>query len=142
MGALRGIQDILRKPERYAKLGARPPSGVLLVGEPGTGKTLLAKAVAGEAEVPFFNVAASEFIELYVGMGAARVRDIFARAKAAAPSIVFIDEIDAVAKARPRARPAQRRTGRDAAAAARGRGRGGRTGRWGATWATTSASRR
>ena len=81
-------------------MGARPPSGVLLVGAPGTGKTLLARAVAGEAGVPFISVSASEFVELYVGMGAARVRDVFQRAREQAPSIVFIDEIDAVAKGR------------------------------------------
>jgi cell division protease FtsH len=94
------IVDILKNPERYAKLGARPPCGVLLCGSPGTGKTLLARAVAGEAGVPFISVAASEFVELYVGMGASRVRDVFARARAQAPAIVFIDEIDAVAKGR------------------------------------------
>jgi len=97
---LQEVVEVLRHPERFAQLGARPPAGVLLVGAPGTGKTLLAKAVAGEAGVPFFSVAASEFIELYVGMGAARVREVFAKARAAAPSIVFIDEIDAVAKGR------------------------------------------
>jgi cell division protease FtsH len=97
---LEEVVAILKAPERFAKLGARPPTGVLLVGAPGTGKTLLARAVAGEAGVPFFSVAASEFVELYVGMGASRVRDVFARAKAAAPAIVFIDEIDAVAKGR------------------------------------------
>ena len=94
------IVDILKNPERYSKLGARPPCGVLLCGSPGTGKTLLARAVAGEAGVPFISVAASEFVELYVGMGASRVRDVFARARAQAPAIVFIDEIDAVAKGR------------------------------------------
>ena len=94
------IVDILKNPEKYAKLGARPPSGVLLVGAPGTGKTLLARAVAGEAGVPFISISASEFVELYVGMGAARVREVFARAKAQSPAIVFIDEIDAVAKTR------------------------------------------
>ncbi|KAG6681188.1 hypothetical protein I3842_13G079500 [Carya illinoinensis] len=92
--------EFLRNPDRYIRLGARPPRGVLLVGLPGTGKTLLAKAVAGEAEVPFISCSASEFVELYVGMGASRVRDLFARAKKEAPSIIFIDEIDAVAKSR------------------------------------------
>ncbi|KVI11896.1 AAA+ ATPase domain-containing protein [Cynara cardunculus var. scolymus] len=98
--AINSIQEFLRNPERYIRLGARPPRGVLLVGLPGTGKTLLAKAVAGEAEVPFISCSASEFVELYVGMGASRVRDLFARAKKEAPSIIFIDEIDAVAKSR------------------------------------------
>ncbi|XP_020699630.1 ATP-dependent zinc metalloprotease FTSH 9, chloroplastic [Dendrobium catenatum] len=97
---LEEIVEFLRNPERYVRLGARPPRGVLLVGLPGTGKTLLAKAVAGEAEVPFISCSASEFVELYVGMGASRVRDLFARAKKVAPSIIFIDEIDAVAKSR------------------------------------------
>ncbi|KAL3620096.1 ATP-dependent zinc metalloprotease FTSH 9, chloroplastic [Castilleja foliolosa] len=97
---LEDIVEFLRNPDRYARLGARPPRGVLLVGLPGTGKTLLAKAVAGEADVPFISCSASEFVELYVGMGASRVRDLFARAKKEAPSIIFIDEIDAVAKSR------------------------------------------
>ncbi|CAJ1970621.1 unnamed protein product [Sphenostylis stenocarpa] len=97
---LEEIVEFLRTPDRYIRLGARPPRGVLLVGLPGTGKTLLAKAVAGEADVPFISCSASEFVELYVGMGASRVRDLFARAKKEAPSIIFIDEIDAVAKSR------------------------------------------
>ncbi|OAY73834.1 ATP-dependent zinc metalloprotease FTSH 7, chloroplastic-like [Ananas comosus] len=97
---LEEIVEFLKNPEKYIRLGARPPRGVLLVGLPGTGKTLLAKAVAGEAEVPFISCSASEFVELYVGMGASRVRDLFARAKKEAPSIIFIDEIDAVAKSR------------------------------------------
>ncbi|KAL0285059.1 UNVERIFIED_CONTAM: ATP-dependent zinc metalloprotease FTSH 9, chloroplastic [Sesamum radiatum] len=97
---LEEIVEFLRNPDRYIRLGARPPRGVLLVGLPGTGKTLLAKAVAGEADVPFISCSASEFVELYVGMGASRVRDLFARAKKEAPSIIFIDEIDAVAKSR------------------------------------------
>ncbi|CAH2065104.1 unnamed protein product [Thlaspi arvense] len=97
---LEEIVEFLRNPDKYVRLGARPPRGVLLVGLPGTGKTLLAKAVAGEADVPFISCSASEFVELYVGMGASRVRDLFARAKKEAPSIIFIDEIDAVAKSR------------------------------------------
>ena len=92
--------DFLRDPEKYRKLGAHIPRGVLLTGEPGTGKTLLAKAVAGEADVPFFSMAASEFVEMIVGVGASRVRDLFRQAKAAAPSIVFIDEIDAIGRSR------------------------------------------
>lgn len=94
------IVDFLRRPERYRKLGGRIPRGILLTGPPGTGKTLLARAMAGEAEVPFFSIAASEFIELYVGVGASRVRDLFAQAKAAAPAIIFIDELDAIGRAR------------------------------------------
>ncbi|CAN8253247.1 unnamed protein product [Cochlearia groenlandica] len=97
---LEEIVEFLKNPDRYVRLGARPPRGVLLVGLPGTGKTLLAKAVAGESDVPFISCSASEFVELYVGMGASRVRDLFARAKKEAPSIIFIDEIDAVAKSR------------------------------------------
>lgn len=92
--------DFLKKPEKYHKLGAKIPRGALLVGPPGTGKTLLAKAVAGEAGVPFFSMSGSEFVEMYVGVGASRVRDLFKKAKEKAPSIVFIDEIDAVGKKR------------------------------------------
>jgi cell division protease FtsH len=94
------VVDFLRRPERYRKLGARIPHGVLLSGPPGTGKTLLARAVAGEAEVPFFTMSASEFVEAIVGVGASRVRDLFKEAKAAAPSIVFIDELDAIGRSR------------------------------------------
>jgi len=94
------IVDFLKEPEKYIALGARIPRGVLLVGPPGTGKTLLARAVAGEANVAFFSISASEFVEMFVGVGASRVRDLFSRAKAAAPSIVFIDEIDAVGRQR------------------------------------------
>ncbi|CAD7702088.1 unnamed protein product [Ostreobium quekettii] len=97
---LEEIVDFLKNPEKFSRLGARPPCGVLLVGPPGTGKTMLAKAVAGEADVPFFSISASEFVELYVGMGAMRVRELFAQARKEAPSIVFIDEVDAVAKGR------------------------------------------
>ncbi len=94
------IVDFLKRPERYTKLGARIPRGVLLYGPPGTGKTLLARAVAGEADAAFFSMSASEFVEAIVGMGASRVRDLFKQAKEAAPSIVFIDELDAVGRAR------------------------------------------
>jgi cell division protease FtsH len=94
------IVDFLMSPDRFRKLGARLPRGVLLVGPPGTGKTLLARPVAGEARVPFFSITASEFVELFVGVGASRVRDLFATAKKTAPSIVFVDEIDAVGRQR------------------------------------------
>ncbi|WDL73354.1 ATP-dependent zinc metalloprotease FtsH [Helicobacter winghamensis] len=94
------VVDFLKNPERYATLGAKIPKGVLLVGPPGTGKTLLAKAVAGEANVPFFSVSGSSFIEMFVGVGASRVRDLFENAKKEAPSIIFIDEIDAIGKSR------------------------------------------
>ena len=94
------IVDFLKYPERYIELGAKIPKGVLLVGPPGTGKTLLAKAVAGEASVPFFSVSGSSFIEMFVGVGASRVRDLFEQAKKEAPSIIFIDEIDAIGKSR------------------------------------------
>ncbi len=94
------VVDFLRHPEKYAKLGARIPRGVLLAGSPGTGKTLLARAVAGEAGVPFFSASASEFIEAIVGVGASRVRDLFKQAEEAAPAIIFIDELDAIGRAR------------------------------------------
>jgi cell division protease FtsH len=94
------IVDFLKTPERYQRLGGRMPHGVLLFGPPGTGKTLLARAVAGEAHAAFFSIAASEFIEAIVGVGAARVRDLFAKAKEAAPSIIFIDELDAIGRSR------------------------------------------
>ncbi|KZR76827.1 ATP-dependent zinc metalloprotease FtsH [Prochlorococcus marinus] len=94
------IVDFLKTPERYTEIGARIPKGVLLVGPPGTGKTLLSKAVAGEAEVPFFIISGSEFVELFVGAGAARVRDLFEQAKKKAPCIIFIDELDAIGKSR------------------------------------------
>jgi cell division protease FtsH len=99
-GELTEIVDFLRNPERYGRLGGRMPHGVLLSGAPGTGKTLLARAVAGEAHAAFFSISASEFIEAIVGVGASRVRDLFAKAKAAAPSIIFIDELDAIGRSR------------------------------------------
>lgn len=99
-GELQEIVDFLRDPQRYHRLGARIPKGVLLVGPPGTGKTLLARAVAGEAHVAFFSISATEFVEVFVGVGASRVRDLFDRAKEAAPSIIFVDELDAVGGSR------------------------------------------
>ena len=111
------VVDFLRNPEKYRRLGGRIPHGVLLSGPPGTGKTLLARAVAGEANAPFYSMAASEFVEAIVGVGAARVRDLFREAKENAPAIVFIDELDAVGRART-------------------------TGLGGSAAATTSASRR
>ncbi|MCF6364627.1 MAG: ATP-dependent zinc metalloprotease FtsH [Bacteroidales bacterium] len=96
------IVDFLKKPDKYTKLGGKIPKGALLVGPPGTGKTLLAKAVAGEANVPFFSLSGSDFVEMFVGVGASRVRDLFAQAKQKSPCIVFIDEIDAIGRARGR----------------------------------------
>jgi len=96
------IVDFLKAPDRYTKLGAKIPRGVIIVGPPGTGKTLLAKAVAGEAKVPFLSLSGSEFVEMFVGVGASRVRDLFRQAKEAAPCIIFIDEIDAVGRSRSR----------------------------------------
>jgi cell division protease FtsH len=97
---LEEVVDFLKNPDKYRSLGAMIPKGVLLSGQPGTGKTLLARAVAGEADVPFFSISASEFIEMVVGVGASRVRDLFTQAKAAAPSIIFIDELDAIGRQR------------------------------------------
>ena len=97
---LEEVVDFLKHPKKYRELGARTPRGVLLVGPAGVGKTLLAKAVAGEAGVPFFSMAASEFMEMLVGVGASRVRDLFETAKKAAPSIIFIDELDAIGRIR------------------------------------------
>ena len=94
------IVEFLRDPSKFQKLGGRIPRGVLMVGSPGTGKTLLAKAIAGEAKVPFFSISGSDFVEMFVGVGAARVRDMFEQAKKNAPCIVFIDEIDAVGRQR------------------------------------------
>ncbi len=97
---LEEVVDFLKHPKKYAALGAKIPRGVLLVGSPGTGKTMLARAVAGEANVPFFSISGSEFVEMFVGVGASRVRDLFAKAKKNAPAIIFIDEIDAVGRKR------------------------------------------
>lgn len=98
--SLTEIVDFLHNPEKYTKIGAKLPKGALLVGPPGTGKTLLAKAVAGEADVPFFSLSGSDFVEMFVGVGASRVRDLFKQAQEAAPAIIFIDEIDAIGKSR------------------------------------------
>lgn len=100
VGELREIVDFLKNPKAFGRLGGRMPKGVLLVGPPGTGKTLLAKAVAGEAAVPFFSISGSEFVEMFVGVGAARVRDLFEEARQQAPAIIFIDELDALGRAR------------------------------------------
>src|SRR5438132_1411723 len=97
---LQEVVDFLREPQKYQRLGGTVPKGVLLIGAPGTGKTLLARAVAGEAKVPFFSIAASEFVEAIVGVGASRVRDLFSKARAAAPAIIFIDELDAIGRSR------------------------------------------
>jgi len=94
--------NFLKNPSKYKKLGAHIPKGALLVGPPGTGKTLLAKATAGEANVPFLSISGSDFIEMFVGIGPARVRDLFAQARAQSPSIIFIDEIDAIGRSRGR----------------------------------------
>ena len=92
------VVDFLKSPEKYTEIGGKIPKGVLLVGPPGTGKTLLARAVAGEAGVPFFKISGSDFVEMFVGVGASRVRDLFEQAKKLAPAIIFIDEIDAVGR--------------------------------------------
>jgi cell division protease FtsH len=102
----RRIIEFLKEPQKFQKLGGRIPKGVLLVGPPGTGKTLLARAIAGEAGVPFFSISGSDFVEMFVGVGASRVRDLFEQGKKNAPCIIFIDEIDAVG------RPSRRRLGR------------------------------
>ena len=121
---LEEIVEFLRDPQKFQRLGGRIPRGVLLVGPPGTGKTLLARAIAGEANVPFFTISGSDFVEMFVGVGASRVRDMFEQAKKNAPCIIFIDEIDAVGRHRgagPRRR--QRRARADAEPAARRDGR-------------------
>ena len=97
---LQEIIEFLREPQKFQKLGGRIPKGVLLIGPPGTGKTLLARAIAGEASVPFFSISGSDFVEMFVGVGASRVRDLFEQGKKNAPCIVFIDEIDAVGRHR------------------------------------------
>ena len=97
---LQEVVEFMRAPQRFSEMGARIPKGVLLVGPPGTGKTLMAKAVAGEAKVPFFSISGSDFVEMFVGVGASRVRDLFNTAKRSAPAVVFIDEIDAVGRQR------------------------------------------
>jgi len=97
---LQEVVAFLRDPKSFGRLGARIPKGVLLIGSPGTGKTLLARAVAGEAGVPFFSISGSEFVEMFVGVGAARVRDLFEQARRAAPCIIFIDELDALGRSR------------------------------------------
>ena len=94
------VVDFLKNPKKYTSLGGKIPKGVLLIGPPGTGKTLLAKAVAGEAGVPFFSISGSDFVEMFVGVGASRVRDLFKQAREKAPCIVFIDETDAIGRAR------------------------------------------
>ena len=94
------IVEFLKNPKKFQRLGGRIPRGVLLVGEPGTGKTLLAKAIAGEADVPFFSISGSDFVEMFVGVGASRVRDLFKQAKDNSPCIIFLDEIDAVGRRR------------------------------------------
>ena len=98
--SLTELGDFLKNPDKYRKIGARLPKGALLVGPPGTGKTLLAKALAGEASVPFFSLSGSDFVEMFVGVGASRVRDLFKQAQSMAPCIIFIDEIDAIGKSR------------------------------------------
>ena len=110
-------------PNKYKEVGAAMPKGILLVGPPGTGKTMLAKAVAGESNVPFFSMSGSEFVEMFVGMGAAKVRDLFKQAKEKAPCIVFIDEIDAIGKKARGEHLRQRRAGADLEPAAHRDGR-------------------
>ena len=108
---LQEVVEFLREPAKFTSLGARIPKGVLLVGAPGTGKTLMARAVAGEAGVPFFSISGSEFVEMFVGVGASRVRDLFEQAKRNSPCIVFVDEIDAVGRHRGAGRAGSGRDG-------------------------------
>ena len=118
------VVEFLKNPQKYQRLGGRIPKGVLLLGPPGTGKTLLARAVAGEAGVPFFSISGSDFVEMFVGVGAARVRDLFSQAAQHAPSIIFIDELDALGKARGMNLIGQsRRAGANAESVARRDGR-------------------
>ena len=122
--SLQEIVDYLHDPSKYREIGASMPKGILLVGPPGTGKTMLAKAVAGEANVPFFSISGSEFVEMFVGMGASKVRDLFKQAKEKAPCIVFIDEIDAIGQKRNSGSlRRQRRAGADPQPAAHRDGR-------------------
>ena len=121
--SLQEVVDFLHNPGKYTTIGAKLPKGALLVGPPGTGKTLLAKAVAGEAHVPFFSMSASEFVEMFVGVGASRVRDLFEEAKKNAPCIIFIDEIDAIGKSRDNSYNSKRRAGADVKPAPRRDGR-------------------
>src|SRR5258705_7484933 len=97
---LQEIIEFLKEPQKFQKLGGRIPKGVLMMGPPGTGKTLLARAIAGQAHVPFFSISGSDFVEMFVGVGASRVRDLFQQAKAKAPCIIFIDELDAIGRQR------------------------------------------
>ena len=121
---LQEIIDFLKDPQKFQKLGGRIPKGVLLVGPPGTGKTLLARAIAGEANVPFFSISGSDFVEMFVGVGASRVRDLFEQGKKNAPCIIFIDEIDAVGRHRGAGlgrRPRRARTDAERVAGRNGR---------------------
>ena len=132
---LHEIVDFLKRPEEFTRLGAHIPRGILLVGPPGTGKTLLARAVAGEAGVPFYSTNGAEFVEMFVGVGAARVRDLFEQARKTAPCIIFIDELDALGRARgvePDGRTG--REGADAQPVARRNGRVRPVGRDRASW--------
>ena len=121
--SLTEIVDFLHNPAKYTKIGAKLPKGALLVGPPGTGKTLLARAVAGEAHVPFYSLTGSDFVEMFVGVGASRVRDLFKQAQESAPCIIFIDEIDAIGKSRDARFGGKRRAGADPESAPLGDGR-------------------
>ena len=110
---LEEIVDFLKNPTKYKNLGARMPKGILLYGPPGTGKTYISKATAGEAKVPFFSISGSDFVEMFVGVGASRVRDMFGEAKKNSPCIIFIDEIDAVGQRKNLLRSEERRVGKE-----------------------------